>query len=65
MKKALIQGFCEMSEVEMNTTDGGLLWIAGGAALAVLADEACRAITGKSLIEWVSGGPVMPIDCLK
>lgn len=59
MENALKNGFCELSQDEMNDIDGGIGFIAGcviGAVGAWVVDGTVEAFTGKSVGSWIATG---------
>lgn len=59
MEMTLSNGFCEVSEEEMNNIEGGLGTvgsIVAGCIAAWAIDGACEAYTGKTVSGWIATG---------
>ncbi len=59
MEMTLNNGFCEMTQDESMTTEGGIGFIAGcviGAVGALVVDGTVEAFTGKNVSGWIAHG---------
>ena len=59
METTLNNGFCEMSQDEIMTTEGGIAFVTGiaiGCACGWLIDGAVEAFTGKDVGGWIATG---------
>lgn len=55
MNNVMTNGFCELNENEMMTTEGGsVLIFIGGIAAGILVEGVTKAATGKSASDWVA-----------